>query len=359
MKKYKLLSVALSTLLTFSLFTTGCGSTSTATSTTKTASQTGASSSDGELTTLHIGFPSAGSDWAGGTLAAAEEYGYLDEYLNPLGYDAELTSFTGAAPAIHEALVSGDLDYAYYAGFAGIAAKSNGIDTKLLAVQSYGSTWQLAASADSGIKTLEDLKGKKIAYTRGATPQMYILKVLQEAGLTESDVELLNSTVPEGLSSLSTGAVDAAVISYGQADDLVSEGKVSVVHTGTEADHSIYYEPSVLTGRTEFVDQNEEATVALIKALLKAKDKIKEDPDAFYKLTAEKSGTPLERVLGLAQDDLDESYPISLDETYLTSLKDIQTFEIDNKIITNEVNFDDWVDSSYLDKAVEEYNSEK
>ena len=106
---------------------------------------------------MNIGFPSAGYEWAEGALAVAEEKGYLDEYLNPLGYDADLIPFTGAAPAIHEALVSGDLDYAYYAGFAGIMAKSNGIDTKLLAVTSFGSVWQLAVSADSGITSLKDL----------------------------------------------------------------------------------------------------------------------------------------------------------------------------------------------------------
>ena len=200
---------------------------------------------------VNIGFPSAGYQWAEGALAVAEEKGYLDEYLNPLGYDADLIPFTGAAPAIHEALVSGDLDYAYYAGFAGIMAKSNGIDTKLLTVTSFGSVWQLAVSTDSGITSLQDLKGKTISYQRGATPQMYVLKVLQETGLTADDVQLVNSTIPEGLSSLSTGAVDAAVVTYGQADSLVEQGKATILHKGVEADPDTFYEPNVLTGRRD------------------------------------------------------------------------------------------------------------
>lgn len=367
MTKNQILFITAGVAAGLSLVAAGCGKTSETVSAAGTKTEgtkdAGTESKDAEeskeLTEIHIGFPSSGADWAGGTLAVAEEYGYLDEYLNPLGYDAVLTSFTGAAPAIHEALISGDLDYAYYAGFAGIAAKSNGIDTKLLAVTSFGSGWQLAVSEKSQIQSLADLKGKKIAYQRGATPQMYILKVLEEAGLTENDVELLNSTIPEGISSLSSGAIDAAVISYGQADELVAQGAVDIIHEGINADHDTYFEPSVLAGRTEVVEQEEALNVALLEALLKAKDKIKEDPDVYYELTSEKSGTPLERVRGVALDDLDIAFPLSLDEQYITSLQNIQTFEIENKIIANEVDFDNWVDSSYLKKAVAEYEGTK
>ena len=192
MKSKKITAAVLGLVLTLGLVVTGCGSNSSkADDSAKTDSGSKKEANADGYQVVNIGFPSAGYEWAEGALAVAEEKGYLDEYLNPLGYDADLIPFTGAAPAIHEALVSGDLDYAYYAGFAGIMAKSNGIDTKLLAVTSFGSAWQLAVSADSGITSLEDLKGKTISYQRGATPQMYVLKVLEEAGLSADDVQLV------------------------------------------------------------------------------------------------------------------------------------------------------------------------
>lgn len=52
------------------------------------------------------------------------------------GRDVELR---GAAPALHEALISGDLDLVDYAGFAGILGKSKGIDTTAIAVTQWGS----------------------------------------------------------------------------------------------------------------------------------------------------------------------------------------------------------------------------
>ena len=46
---------------------------------------------------------------------------------------------------------------------------------------------------------------------------------------------------------------------------------------------------------------------------------------------------------------------MSLDDRYITSLKNIEEFELNNNIITNQVDFDFWIDSSYLEKAVQEY----
>ena len=224
-----------------------------------------------------------------------------------------------------------------------------------MAVTSFGSAWQLAVSADSGITSLEDLKGKTISYQRGATPQMYVLKVLEEAGLSADDVQLVNSTIPEGLSSLSTGAVDAAVVTYGQADTLVEQGKASIIHKGVDADADTFYEPSVLTGRTDFVEKNADVSSAIIEAMLKARDDIIADPEAFYELSSEKSGRTLEQVKSVAVSDVELAYPVNLDERYITSLKNIEQFELDNDIITNQVDFDSWIDSSYLEKAVQDY----
>ena len=314
MRSKKITAAVLGIVLTLGLVVSGCGNSGTSSD----GSAKAETKKDG-YQVVNIGFPSAGYQWAEGALAVAEEKGYLDEYLNPLGYDADLIPFTGAAPAIHEALVSGDLDYAYYAGFAGIMAKSNGIDTKLLSVTSFGSVWQLAVSTDSGITSLQDLKGKTISYQRGATPQMYVLKVLQEAGRTADDVQLVNSTIPEGLSSLSTGAVDAAVVTYGQADSLVEQGKATILHKGVEADPDTFYEPTFLTARSDNISANSDVPVATLTALLKASNDIISDPEAFYELSAEKSGRTLEQVKSVAVSDVQLGYSISLEDRYESS----------------------------------------
>lgn len=315
-------------------------------------------SAAGELKTVHIGFPSSGNNFQSGLLGVAESKGYLDEYLEPLGYKAETTGFVGAAPALHEALTSGDLDFVDYAGFAGVLGKSKGIDTTLLAVTDYGSGWRLVVSKNSGIKSLKDLKGKKIAYQRGATPQMYLVKVLAEAGLTFDDVEPVNASLPDGLSTLASGGVDAAVVSGGQETQLAKEGLVSVLHDGAKSDAATYFEPTVLVGRTAYLKDHKKVAVAILKALLKARADVIADPDAFVNLVSEKSGNPLEVVRAQNVADQTTLRPLSLSSAMLASMRNVQKFELKNQIIQTKVDVDAWTDSSYLKQAITEYGSD-
>lgn len=303
--------------------------------------------------TLHIGFPSSGQNFSSGPLGVAQVKGYLDEELASFGYTAEVTGFVGAAPALHEALVSGDLDLVNYAGFAGILGKSKGIDTTHVAVTGWGSGWHLVAA--SSIGSIAELKGKKVAYTRGATPQMYLIKVLAEAGLSFDDIEAVNSTIPDGLSSLSTGAVDAVVCTGGLENSLVESGVATTLHVGMDADESTYYEPMDLVGRTGFVESNGDVVVAVIKALLRAKDDIVADPEAFVQLCVENSGNSEDVVRASLQEDVAAAFPISLDDVYIDSLKSIQAFELENDLIESEIDIDAWTDDSYLNQALDEY----
>jgi sulfonate transport system substrate-binding protein len=166
-------------------------------------------------------------------------------------------------------------------------------------------------------------------------------------------------TIPDGLSALVTGGVDAAVVSGGQEDALVQEGQATILHIGFEADKDTYYEPMVLIGRTKIIDENPDVAVALTKALLKAKDKIAEDTDAYYQLSAEKSGNPLTVILATAEENLDIAFPLNLDQTYIDSLKQIQEFLISNGLTTNEIDIEEWLNASVVQQAIEEYNSEK
>ncbi|MDR3240534.1 MAG: ABC transporter substrate-binding protein [Clostridiales bacterium] len=312
-----------------------------------------------EMKEVRIGFPSAGGDWPGNILGVAAENGYLDEYLNALGYKASLNGFVGAAPAIHEALVAKELDYVVYAGMAADLSKTNGIEHTLLSITGWGSSWKFIVREGAGIETLADLKGKKIAYTRGASPHMYVIRVLNEAGLTFDDIEPINSTLPEGIAGIVSGTIDATVVVSGQEGELVNTGSAKVMHNGFASDRATYYEPSVFIARTEAYQENKDVAVAIQKALLKAKDWAQADPDRFFKLQADRSGYPLEVVLATAEYDLNISTPLNLDKLYIDSLKSIETFLRDNELITGSIDFDTWVDDYVVTTAKKEYDSEK
>lgn len=306
------------------------------------------------LTEIVIGFPSAGADWAGGEVAIANLEGYFDEYVNPLGYKVTLTGFTGAGPAVNDALASKDIDLAYYAELPGIVSKSNGVDTTLLLVTTRHGSSEIVVSEDSDIKTLKDLKGKKIGYSRGTTIQEYLFKALASVGLTEGDVELVNLTAAESSSALLTGAIDANASVLVVTQALVTKNNAQVIASSN--DNEEYAASTVLIGRTKFVQENEAATVAVIKALIKAKEKIVSDPEAFYEISAEKSGVSIETIIATSGDD-DVSFPSianSLDQKYLDYLSSSKQFLLDYELITKDFSIEDWADSTYLEKAIED-----
>ena len=306
------------------------------------------------LKTIKIGFPGTRPS---GMLVAVSEYGYLEEYLNKIGYTAELVGFAGAAPVIHEALVAKELDYVVYAGMAGVLSKSVGIDHALISIAAWTSYWSLIVGADLGIDSLSDLRGKKIAYIRGASPHMYLIRVLNEAGLTFDDIIPLNST--EAITGIISGSIDGCIVGNGQEADYVRDGVVKVVHKGFNADKNVYFEPSIFIARSDVHKANPEVAVAIQKAFLKTKDKAKEDVDAYYKLLSDRSGLSLEAVLSTAEYNLDVSIPLNLDENYIQSLKDILAFLQDNKLTTGNVDFDAWQDKSIYIRAAREYANEK
>ncbi|MCC5643010.1 ABC transporter substrate-binding protein [Nostoc sp. CHAB 5824] len=51
---------------------------------------------------------------------------------------------------------------------------------------------------DSPIKTLADIKGKKVAYSRGTAQTFFVVKALEQAGLTISDIQSVNLTIADG-----------------------------------------------------------------------------------------------------------------------------------------------------------------
>lgn len=312
-----------------------------------------------KLQQVLIGFPAGGSDFAGGVLGEADVKGYLKQYLEPLGYEAVLEPFPGAAPAIHEALISKEIDYVVYAGMAGILGKSNGIDTKLLAINGYNCSWHLVVRNDSNIRLLQDLEGKKIAYTRGASPHLYLISVLKQGELNFDRVEAYNMTLSDGLSALAAGSVDAAVVMAGQEEQLVKEGIVTVLHSGHEQEGEEFYEPTVFIGRSEVIEQKEEVTIGILKALLRAKDEIAKDEDAFNHLAAEKSGNPLEVIRATAPNNVETGYPVNLEENYLSSLEKIQETLRKEKLIFHEIVWKDWVEPSFFIQARKEYQNEE
>jgi NitT/TauT family transport system substrate-binding protein len=73
-------------------------------------------------------------------------------------------------------------------------------------------TAQLWVREDQGIKSLADLKGKKVATTAGTTAHVFLDTALRENGMQASDIEILNQRMPDAVTSFISGAVPAVAL---------------------------------------------------------------------------------------------------------------------------------------------------
>jgi NitT/TauT family transport system substrate-binding protein len=133
---------------------------------------------------------------------------------------------------------------------------------------------------DAGVKTINDLEGKKIMTTAGAGVNTFFPVVVKNAGLDESKIELVN--VAEG-ALVSSYLQNLAPAILGGMDDKPAE----IVANGGEepvifpyVDYGVYQPGYSIVARKQMVQDNPDLVGRFVRATLKATQAAKDDPDA-------------------------------------------------------------------------------
>lgn len=137
-----------------------------------------------------------------------KKFGWLEEDLGKDGVKVTWLFSAGSNKA-NELVSSNASDFGSTAGAAALLARTNGVPLKTVYVYSKPEWTALAVPKDSPIQTVADLKGKKVAVTRGTDPFFFLLRSLKEAGLSQNDVEIVNLQHADGRLALERGQVDA------------------------------------------------------------------------------------------------------------------------------------------------------
>jgi sulfonate transport system substrate-binding protein len=137
-----------------------------------------------------------------------KDKGILEKALEKDGIKVRWVQSLGSNKAL-EFLNAGSLDFGSTAGAAALIGRINGNPIKSIYVYSRPEWTALVTRKDTGIAKVEDLKGKRVAVTRGTDPHIFLVRALQEAKLTEKDVKLVLLQHPDGRTALERGDVDA------------------------------------------------------------------------------------------------------------------------------------------------------
>lgn len=207
----------------------------------------------------------------------------LENALGPDGVTVNWVLSTGSNKA-NENLNAEVIDIGSTAGAAAFVARSNGAAIKTIGVFSQPEWAAIVVPADSDITDVAQLQGKKIAATKGTDPYFFLLQALNEAGLSQSDVEIINLQHADGQAALARGDVDAwAGLDPIMATTEVNDGSKLIYRN---IDFNSY---GVINAREKFLEQNPALVNQVLTCYEQARVWIQANPDQAAALLAQEA----------------------------------------------------------------------
>ena len=214
--------------------------------------------------------------------------------LENRGYNVTWVLSAGSNKA-NEGLRSKALDVGSTAGSAALVARANGSPIKAVDLFAGGEWTALLVAKDSPINSVADLKGKKVAVTKGTDPYFFLLQSLATAGLSPTDIEIVNLQHADGKTALERGNVDA----WSGLDPFIAQ---TIQQSGSRF---IYRNPSFnsygfVDAREDFIADHPEAVQAVVDSYEEARKWAKAHPDQLAALLASQANI----ALSVAQEEL-------------------------------------------------------
>ncbi len=314
-----------------------------------------------EPLTINVGYAAIGLDsrpYAEGTSAATARAGeFLEkEFANDPDVKIEWFFFKGAGPAVNEAFANNQLDFAYQGDLPSLIGRANGLKTKYLLASGARKPLYLAVAKDSGIKSVADLKGKKVAYQRGTNGHLAAIKILEANGLTEKDIQVINLDSAGTVAALTSQDIDAA---FGDTAliNLAANGNAKVIYT-TKGDDPRFGRNAGIIGREDFIDKHPEITQRIVDAFVKAAQWSSDEPNraALFELW-HKSGTPVPILEDYFSNDTLAYRNSPLIDDLLVSQYEEQAIKAKEfGLIRRDVSTQGWFEPKYLKASLEKLN---
>lgn len=273
--KKKMLGAA-AVAATFALALTGC--------TTDSGSTDG---SGDDLIAINVGYIDTSINGVG-IIAVANDQDLWTE----AGLDVNLVPFTNGPTQI-QAMASGSLDVGYIGGGA-MWMPASGQGTVITPNESTFGDY-LIASPESGATDMADLKGLKIGVPDGGSGEMILALALEEAGLTEADIERIPLDPPSVVSAFVAGQIDVAAI-FSPLSDQIFE---SVPDAEIIANNRDFPETEFLgawVASNDAAADKSEALTRFLEVWIQANDYRISDTEDTVALSAALSGAPADQL---------------------------------------------------------------
>lgn len=221
---------------------------------------------------------------------------YEKWYESELGVKAKVIRFDSGKDVI-SALASNSIDIGEAGTSPAALAISNNLDIKVIFIGDViGAAETLVVKNDSGIASIKDLAGKKIATPFASTAHYSLLNALKLEGMGETDVQLLDLQPDDIFAAWQRGDIDGAYIWYPVLGRLLEDGK-SITDSAKLAEKGVVT-ADLVVARTAFAEKNPEVVKKFVALQLKANDVILGEPA--------KAAKEISSVLEISEKDASE-----------------------------------------------------
>jgi sulfonate transport system substrate-binding protein len=233
-----------------------------------------------------------------------KKFGWLEQEFKSDNIPIKWVQSAGSNRAL-EYLNSGSVDFGSTAGLAAVLSRANGNPIKGVYIYSRPEWAALVVPKNSPIRSIKDLKGKKVAATKGTDPYLFLLRSLHLEGLKKSDIEHVSLQHADGRAALEQGKVDA----WAGLDPLMA---ASEVDAGSKLIYrNVAFNTYGFLNTTEsFAKQYPEHVKRVITAYEKARKWIIANPEETAKIISEEAKLSLTVAkLQLTRNDFSNAIP--------------------------------------------------
>ncbi len=235
-----------------------------------------------------------------------------------------------AGPKQTQAMAAKSVDFANCVGGTSvIIAASQGLDIKIIGIYGRSPKAFTLLVTDPAVKSIADLKGKKIAGPKGTVLHQLLVAALLKEGMTYDDVQHIEMGIPHGVAALFGGSIDGALAAGPSVADALDKG-ARVLFTG----EGLVDATTVVAVRGELLRTSPEIVRDFVKVRRESIYFMKTNSDEAYRLTAEETGLSVEKVREMAPlyDFTPDVLPSDVEE-----LKRTHDFLLDAGLITKAI----------------------
>ncbi|WP_433706991.1 aliphatic sulfonate ABC transporter substrate-binding protein [Paenibacillus illinoisensis] len=283
----------------------------------------------------------------GGLFGKAQEQKWFEEAFGEVGAKVEWVEFQSGPPMV-EAMASNHLDFAGMGNMPPISAQAAGIDFKIISQVLDGkNNVAIIVPTDSPIQTIADLKGKKVAVTKGSNAYNFLYQVLVKAGLAKSDIQEIQLQPDETQPSFESGKVDAWAVwdPYITLNTLSGKGRV-LADGETEG----LLSPSFQLVRSDFANEYPELVTLYLKIFEQARQWEATNQEEAFQRYADERNIPIELVQGMQSRAAMINIPVSDD--IIASQQNTADFQFELGTIRKRINVADVFDNQYIEEAL-------